>query len=364
MVYNRGDGSESSVGGFGGAIDGRGPITVTNCTLSGNSAVAGGGIDSAGALSLVQCTITGNSVTSVTNVDYRGQESNSGGTGGAIDCDGPTTVTDCTLSGNSAVTGGGIDNHDGTLTLANSIIAGNVRTGPHPAADDIFLDMSNRTPTIDPASAYDLIGTDSSKTLLNGKNHNRVGVTPAQVKLSPLANNGGPTQTMALLPGSIAIDSGSNGLAVGPDGKALTTDQRGNSRIINGRVDIGAFEVQRPGTVSGRVFLDGNANGRHDPGEPGLKGWTVFADLNRDGKLSPGEPMVATDSNGNYTISGLPAGKYFIRLRPPAGYRQTLPPGGVPNDPLVLVGQTTSGVDFGETPIVLRSLLAADVSRT
>ncbi len=56
--------------------------------------------------------------------------------------------------------------------------------------------------------------------------------------LAPLDDYGGPTQTMALLPGSPAIDAGSNALI--PTG--ITTDQRGEPRIVNGTVDIGAVE--------------------------------------------------------------------------------------------------------------------------
>ena len=61
---------------------------------------------------------------------------------------------------------------------------------------------------------------------------------PLDALLAPLGNYGGPTQTMALLPGSPAIDAGNNALI--PAG--VTTDQRGLSRIVNGTVDIGAFE--------------------------------------------------------------------------------------------------------------------------
>jgi hypothetical protein len=58
--------------------------------------------------------------------------------------------------------------------------------------------------------------------------------------LGPLQDNGGPTQTMALLSGSPAIDAGDNTGA--PD-----TDQRGFARIVGGTIDIGAFEVQAAG---------------------------------------------------------------------------------------------------------------------
>src|SRR5262249_40378690 len=62
--------------------------------------------------------------------------------------------------------------------------------------------------------------------------------TPLDPLLAPLGNYGGPTLTMALLPGSPAIDAGNNGLI--PAG--VTTDQRGLARVVNGTVDIGAFE--------------------------------------------------------------------------------------------------------------------------
>src|SRR5690606_28720924 len=74
--------------------------------------------------------------------------------------------------------------------------------------------------------------------------------------LGPLANNGGPTLTHALLPGSLAIDSGENALAVNPaDGDSpLTSDQRGGPflRQVNGIVDMGALEVQ---TLSGVTLV-------------------------------------------------------------------------------------------------------------
>lgn len=72
----------------------------------------------------------------------------------------------------------------------------------------------------------------------------------ADLALGPLGDNGGPTQTIALGSGSIAINAGNNAAAAG-----LTTDQRGRGfpRIVNGRVDIGAFEVRgrRSGTCLG-----------------------------------------------------------------------------------------------------------------
>ena len=93
------------------------------------------------------------------------------------------------------------------------------------------------------SSSYNLIGTGGSGGLVNGVNGNQVGVV--YPGLEPLANYGGPTQTFELIRGSPAMDKGSNALAVDPTtGLPLTTDQRGFQRIVNGTVDIGAFEVQ------------------------------------------------------------------------------------------------------------------------
>jgi hypothetical protein len=74
------------------------------------------------------------------------------------------------------------------------------------------------------------VGTDLTGTI----------ATPLDPTLAPLNYYGGPTQTMALLPGSPAIDAGNNALI--PAG--VTTDQRGYARTFNGTVDIGPYEVQ------------------------------------------------------------------------------------------------------------------------
>ena len=104
----------------------------------------------------------------------------------------------------------------------------------------------NITGAIASVSAYNLIGAGKSGGLKTGVNGNRVGVSLTQLKLGTLANNGGPTRTIALLAGSIAIDAGSNAKALGLNGRPLATDQRGvgYARIRGGKVDVGAFEVQ------------------------------------------------------------------------------------------------------------------------
>jgi hypothetical protein len=76
-------------------------------------------------------------------------------------------------------------------------------------------------------------------------------VTLADLNLGALADNGGPTQTIALQSGSVAIDVGNNAEALDSDGStALATDQRGETRISNGTVDVGAYERQPTDTDS------------------------------------------------------------------------------------------------------------------
>ena len=134
------------------------------------------------------------------------------------------TLADSTVSGNSAGAGGGIWN-GGTTTLGNTIVAGNSNPGA------TSPDLSGQV-----TANYCLIQNTTGATFASGSGNNITGQNP---KLSPLADNGGPTQTMALLTGSPAVDAGSNALI--PSG--VTTDQRGAGypRIVNGMVDIGGY---------------------------------------------------------------------------------------------------------------------------
>src|SRR5262249_11735870 len=130
---------------------------------------------------------------------------------------------------NTAVdSGGGLNVWPGaTVTLTNTIVARNVaRNG----GGDVLG-------ALDKNSANNLIGDESGMTGINdGSQGNQVGTIQAPINplLAPLGNYGGPTWTMALLPGSPAIGGGKSGSGV------PTTDQRGQPRA--GHVDIGAFQ--------------------------------------------------------------------------------------------------------------------------
>lgn len=126
----------------------------------------------------------------------------------------------------------------GDVTLNNTIVAGNLAAG---SPGDVFG-------AIDSASANNLIGSgDSLSGTSNGLNGNQIGTSAALIDamLGPLQDNGGPTQTHALLPGSPAIDGGDNAAAVDNTGTPLTTDQRQLPRLV-GTVDIGAVEFRQP----------------------------------------------------------------------------------------------------------------------
>lgn len=232
--------SGSLLGGtsFGGGISCNGPSTITNCTISGNAASYGGGISNDGTLTVTNTTISGNGA---------------GYAGGGITNYGTLTVTNSTISGNRVGdgVGGGISNSGATamsastITLANTIVAGNTRVGGVP--NDI-VNTSNFA-TI-PSAVNNLIGNaGSSGGIIHGVNGNIVGnngtgtLAIASILKTTLADNGGPTKTLALVAGGPAIDAGNNAAAAG-----LTTDQRGTGfdRILNGVVDIGAFESSAP----------------------------------------------------------------------------------------------------------------------
>ncbi len=194
----------------GGGLYNQGTTTIADCTITGNLAKDnGGGLASVGTLVVTNCTIRGNSA--------------SGGGGLAIS--GTASLTDCTISGNSAGgTGGGLYNQ-GAATLEDTIVAGN--TGSGGTASDIHGSVAG-------SSSFNLVGTGGSGGL-SVSDHNLLNV--ADPDLAPLGEYGGPTETLALLPGSAAIGAGT---AV----SGITTDQRGASRPSSGGVNIGAFQDQ------------------------------------------------------------------------------------------------------------------------
>ncbi len=217
----------------GGILNTRSTTVIKNTTISGNSAVgyAGGGFNY-------------NSSTKISNSTISGNLSNSFG-GGIFNTGGNTIqIKNSTISANSAgTTGGGLSNSGSTAIVTSTIIAKNVDnkdiSGP-------FTSGGNN-----------LIGNgDGGTGFINNVSGDKVGTTIAPIDplLGVLQDNGGKTFTQALLPGSPAINAGSN-----PD--SLLNDQRGTgfARSV-GQTDIGAFEVQ-PTTLFAPFSFNQTVNG-------------------------------------------------------------------------------------------------------
>jgi hypothetical protein len=276
-------------------------LTVTNTTVSGNLAYApgnvGGGIGQAGTGSGVGVIITNSTVSG----------NFSGGVGGGYgDENGgsPLVVVNSTFANNVSIdNGGGIEAtgaitsisgstvvgntvqgtvNDGTNTgiggvfvaspafnLNNTIVAGNFSNGPGAGNANLggtAPDIAARVT----AGFGNFIGIgDANLTgITNGTGGNQVGTAAAPLfaRLGPLQNNGGPTLTMAPLPGSPVIDRGVNNAVptIDPITNAPITDQRGFLRVVGAAVDVGAVEFQSP-AVTVTLTATPNRAARNQP---------------------------------------------------------------------------------------------------
>lgn len=187
----------------GGGISNGGPLTVTASTLSGNSAGLGGAFTNGDTATIINSTLSSNSSTGMAGGIYNGNTLN---------------LINSTVASNSATVaggGGGLWNDGGAAaTVTNSIIANS------PTGGDCLL------------GAPLVTGGANISSDLTCAGFSMTGTNP---QLGPLTDNGGPTQTHALLllPLSPAIDASGAG--------ATTTDQRGAAAV--GIRDIGAFEA-------------------------------------------------------------------------------------------------------------------------
>ena len=220
-----------------------GDLTLIESTISGNHADRGGAMFNAsgGDVSIISSTISGNSA-------------NKSGGGIYNDSNGTLSLLHATVADNRADVlddrgnygGGGLFNaaSAASLILHNSIVADNIRG----AATD-----SQIAGAVNSASSYNLIAACYGSGL-SPSQHNLFVTFGDDARLGPLADNGGPTWTHALLGNSLALDAGSNQKATEA---GLTLDQRGidrfrDSGIEAGRTDIGAYEaVATPTTFCG-----------------------------------------------------------------------------------------------------------------
>jgi hypothetical protein len=227
-------GNQASQGGdaegSGGAIqitDLTGSALIANSTISGNSAIDnGGGINlESGSLTLEQATISGNTAGAGGDGLYLGYGSSSDAAAQRAQR-GKQATTDAAEGPSAQAVG--------TVAIAGTIIAGNAD-----GTDDVggAPDGGNAATV-----TSSVTGGVNNVTVTDGGG-NQTGVTDPG--LAALAANGGPTETMALLAGSAAIDAGPNPV---PDFPGNEFDQRGPgfARVVGSAVDVGAYEVQEP----------------------------------------------------------------------------------------------------------------------
>ncbi len=214
----------TSTGPYGGGIASNGVLTVSDCTFTGNSARAGGAIsNNAGTVTVLASTFNGNSSTVYG--------------GGAIENFGTTLVSNSTLYGNTAATNGGaIESSAGSLTVSfstitnnqapandgggiaisnsanpasivNTILVGNYATGNLSTPNDVSGSVNTGE------SQFNLIGSGPANSSSMETVNNHFNVSTSAAGLMVLGNYGGPTETVALLPGSAALNAGNNYLA-------------------------------------------------------------------------------------------------------------------------------------------------------
>jgi hypothetical protein len=304
----------------GGGVNNAGTATINNSTIAKDTALDGAGIYNTGTLSITNSTVADNDATGAwvwepafingIYTEFGYQVETSPAVGGGIWNSGTLTLTNCTIASNTATTGvpgtasngGGIaSTGKGTVTVHNTIIAQN----QSPTAADVagaFASMG-----------YNLIGDGTGSTGFTAAG-DQVGTSNAPINplLGPLQNNGGPTETMALLFGSPALDAGSNDV-LGPP-LSLTTDQRGPGypRLVGTQVDIGAVEGVAASSVSdtseGRfvqlVYVD-LLNRSADPA--GLANWTSQL----QSLIAQGMPQSTAENSIVYQIETNPGHEYF-----------------------------------------------------
>ncbi len=186
----------------GGIWNNHGTLTLTNSTVSGNNAGIGGGLLNFGTVTLRNCTFFGNAAEH----------------GGAIFNLGELTIISSTVAGNTADEGSAIA-RGGPVTFAHVLIDGDCSGNP-------FL--------VQPSAGYNIESPADTCNL--GRPTDQIEVSPADLKLGPLADNGGGTQTCALGVWSVAVD------VIPETSCVVETDQRGVRRPQGNGCDVGAVE--------------------------------------------------------------------------------------------------------------------------
>jgi hypothetical protein len=217
-------------------------MTISNSTLSGNSATYGGALyiktddlDDYGSATFIEnSTISGNHATQDGGAIFTGTDEEEEEEIASLEIEiVQSTITDNSTDGLGENVGGIVLQDYVEATMTGSIVAGNL-------GNDIGL-YTTSLPSL--TASDSVLGViQSGVTLIDGGG-TQVGVTDPMLGL--LANNGGVTKTHALLAGSPAIDAGPNPVPVF-DGNEFDQRGIGFARIVFGVADVGAFEVQEP----------------------------------------------------------------------------------------------------------------------
>ncbi|MBX3727545.1 MAG: hypothetical protein KF858_00025 [Candidatus Sumerlaeia bacterium] len=342
---------------WGGAIQGVGELFVHGSAFVGNEATQweGGGLS-------VHGTVLFSNTTIANNTSRRG--------GGGIASSLVLTLVNCTIVGNRSTLerGGGVyiySYEEPESTIANSIIALNT-SAVGPPDVSIFGDVVT-------SGGGNLIGDGTGTTIFVAAG-DQVGTAadPIDPTLSDLDFFGGPTPTLALLPGSPAIDAGLNvhvnATTMREVSPGTFTDQRGlpANRIVNGTVDIGAFETGDfdgdgiPDLVENSVpsrsarWADGNGDGVNDSIQPKVRSarnpvTQHFVTLD----FSAAESVVSSDlidepaHSGEVDPDDFPRGWYTFAITVPAAGGSTTVDIYHESDPGL---QSTLG--YGPTPAI------------
>jgi CSLREA domain-containing protein len=279
--------------GYGGGVYNQGTLILTGSTIWDNEAATGGGLRNDSTMTVVNSTISGNTA-------------GWGGGGVFASMNADTTLRFVTVTENESTAeygyGGGVfmySGGSGEFAIANSIIADNTVQWEGP--DCIVYSTGSFT-----SGNHNIIGDDTDCTFVGVTADDQYDVDPL---LGPLADNGGPTQTHALLPGSPALDQIS---AIGPlllwdasVGCDEEYDQRGTTRPYGGGCDIGAFEWTPPpeldaGTDAGDE-VDAGMDAGFDAGGDADTDSDTDSDTDTD---ADGDTDTDTDADGDSDSDG------------------------------------------------------------
>jgi hypothetical protein len=332
---------------------GRAVLTIINSTVSGNSAHGdGGGIANGdnfnfafpgGAVSVINSTVSDNYAfldgggiwNGYAGDDYdpRLDVINSTIVGnraryiGGISNDEPVTITNSTIARNAASDMRGVGGIAEPANMRNTIVAGN--SGYFP---DIAGTLSS--------SGYNLIGNT-----FGGSGFDPTDLLNVDPLLGPLQNNGGPTQTMALLSGSPALNAGDPAQLGVPDQRGVV--RKGGVNIGAYQASASAFLLTAPNTVTSGTPFDVTVKAVDVFGQVafGYTGTVTFRTTDRDPNVVlPADYTFTAADQGTHTFSGA-----FTLITPGD---QTLTVSDTADN--TLIGNVTVTVAGGAAPVGLR----------